>query len=368
MLVEVPRPESTDLRVLLIEDDIGDQKMIRRAIKAAGLKCRLTVASDLASTATFAGNRFDAILLDNSLPDGHGIAAISELRSSFPEAGIVVATGQGSEELAARAIKSGADDYIPKSKVDDQSISRIIKSAVNVARLKTIAEERRKELEVFAYILSHDLKAPALHLAMLTRAAIEDIDLGPKEVLSDTLKDIETCAHRQLELLAALTAHIGMGEKTELVSVKLDEAVRTACQLVGLGTGTSPVEVMVDDLPEVRCSVAEMRQLFQNLLLNSAKFCVGRKPRIHVSGCKRDDGVVEIAVADNGIGVPEDKRDMIFQPFQRLHSRTEFEGTGLGLATCAKIVNRHGGTIWCKETPGGGLTVCFTIETLPPHE
>jgi signal transduction histidine kinase len=350
---------SDALQVLIVEDDIGDQRMFQRTIRRGTLNCTVTVAETLSSAMTLGGSRFDAILLDNSLPDGEGVSAIDALRRSFPAAGIVLATGQGCEELAANAIKLGADDYIAKSRVTDASLQRILHSVVSLARLKALAEDRRKELEIFAYMVTHDLKAPAQNIATLARAVIEDLDYVSKEVTLESLYDMETCATRQLELLAAVSAHIGMGAVPQMVRANLGEIVAAACSFAGIGKVGAPVEI--EPLPEVVCSAPELRQLFQNLILNSLKFCVDRRPRIRVSWRPDGEDHVQIRVADNGIGVPADKREEIFKPFHRLHSRSEFEGTGLGLATCTKIVKRHGGRIWCEATEGGGLTVCLTL-------
>jgi signal transduction histidine kinase len=114
-----------------------------------------------------------------------------------------------------------------------------------------------------------------------------------------------------------------------------------------------------------------MRQLFQNLLSNSLRFRGEEKPLIRVSANQVDDPAgkkndpngswVEILVEDNGIGFDEKYLDRIFQPFQRLHGRSQYEGTGIGLAICRKIVERHGGTITAKSTPGEGATFIVTL-------
>jgi signal transduction histidine kinase len=107
---------------------------------------------------------------------------------------------------------------------------------------------------------------------------------------------------------------------------------------------------------------ALLMQLLQNIVGNGLKYCKAERPVIHIGARKRDDGLWQFSVADNGIGIPAEYHETIFQAFKRLHGVEEYEGTGLGLATCKKIVERHGGRIWCESEQGQGTTFHFTLE------
>ena len=122
--------------------------------------------------------------------------------------------------------------------------------------------------------------------------------------------------------------------------------------------------VEVGKLPAVHADPFQMRQLFQNLIANALKYSKkGEPPRVHIRSENVHNGFVEVAVEDGGIGFEERYLEQIFQPFQRLHSREEYEGSGMGLAICHKIVARHGGKITAKSEPGTGSTFIVTLPT-----
>ena len=115
-----------------------------------------------------------------------------------------------------------------------------------------------------------------------------------------------------------------------------------------------------DPLPTVDGDMTQLTQLFQNLVANAIKFRADAAPDIRVSA-ERQEGAWLFSVRDNGIGIAAEYRERVFVLFQRLHGRDEYSGTGIGLAICKKIVERHGGIIWVEATPGGGTTFRFTI-------
>ena len=136
---------------------------------------------------------------------------------------------------------------------------------------------------------------------------------------------------------------------TRDVVASLDAAVRSRDAVVAIG-----------DLPAVDADVEQLAQVLQNLIANALKFGGERPPRVAVTA-EREPAAWRFTVADNGIGIDPRHAERVFQMFQRLHTRDEYEGTGIGLALCAKIAERHGGRIWVESEPGAGSRFHFTI-------
>jgi light-regulated signal transduction histidine kinase (bacteriophytochrome) len=145
-----------------------------------------------------------------------------------------------------------------------------------------------------------------------------------------------------------------------LEPVEVERILQTVLANLKLAINESHTVVEHDPLPRVKADAMQLTQVFQNLIGNALKFRSGAEPKIHV-GARRDNGEWIFHVKDNGIGVDPKNFERIFVLFQRLHTRREYPGTGMGLAICKKIIERHGGRIWAESKPGEGTTFFFTI-------
>ncbi len=233
-------------------------------------------------------------------------------------------------------------------------------------RMQQVLEELRRsnaELEQFAHVASHDLQEPLRtvtgYVQLLQQRYVGQFDAEADEFLGFTIDGVN---HMQ-GLVSDLLAYSRVGSRKR-------EYVPTDCQAVCAQVATAlksaidaaDAEVTYNGLPTIMADAAQMAQLLQNLIANAVKFRGDRCPRVHVSA--RREGVQWIfSVRDNGIGIDPKHADRVFMIFRRLHPRGRYEGTGVGLTICRKIVERHGGRIWFEPTDGGGATFRFTIPT-----
>ena len=245
-------------------------------------------------------------------------------------------------------------------------------------------ERSNKELEQFAYISAHDLQEPLrqvrAYVSMLKDRHADKFD-GKAAQYFDFVYD---GAARMSDLVRGLLDYSRVGSReTVHRPTACGPALDAALANLQAGIDESGALITHDDLPTVTVESTQLTQLFQNLIGNAIKFRrKGVTPEIHVGVRKgsgfRVQGSGELSspdprtlnpdpwvfsVRDNGIGIPPDQSDRIFVIFQRLHAREQYPGTGIGLAVCKKIVERHGGRIWVESAPGRGSTFFFT---LPP--
>jgi PAS domain S-box-containing protein len=227
-------------------------------------------------------------------------------------------------------------------------------------------ERSNRELEQFAYVASHDLQEPlrmvASYTQLLARRYQGRLDQDADEFIGFAVDG----ALRMQELINDLLMYSRVGSRAlELQQVDANGVVdRVVGDLAG-AIEDSGATVTRDDLPIVRADSMQLQQLFQNLIANGIKFRrADEPPRVHVSAQRAGAGW-SFAVSDNGIGIEPQYLDRIFALFQRLHSRAEYPGTGIGLAICKKIVERHGGTMAVHSEPGLGTTFEFTLPGRP---
>lgn len=227
-----------------------------------------------------------------------------------------------------------------------------------------------KELQDFAYVASHDLQEP-LHkiIAFGDRLRTNAGEaLGEKGL--DSLERIQKAALRMRQLIDDLLQYARVTTRAKpFENVELEGVVKEVLGVLELRIAETGAEVEVGRLPAVQADRSQMLQLFQNILGNALKFHKpGEPPRVSVSGRMSEDGFAELEIRDRGIGIDAKFSEVIFKPFQRLHGRQEYEGTGMGLAICQKIVQRHGGEISVTSEPGAGSTFRLRLPKEPPGE
>jgi len=286
-----------------------------------------------------------------SLEQNYSVRAVARTRD---ELGLLVASFN--EMLSQiqnrdRALQQARDDL--ERRVDERTRD-LATQAQELARSNA-------ELEQFAYVASHDLQEPlrmvASYTQLLARRYRGRLDANADDFIGFAVDGVT----RMQTLINDLLTYSRIGSQAkELVDVDCETVFDQAMQNLTTSLRENGATVTHDSLPVVRGDVTQLVQLFQNLIGNAIKFHDAAPPRVHVSAqtAGRD---YRFSFLDNGIGIDPEYQEKIFVIFQRLHNRSEYPGTGIGLAICKKIVERHGGHIWVESQTGKGSNFCFTM-------
>jgi PAS domain S-box-containing protein len=251
---------------------------------------------------------------------------------------------------------------ITERKQAEAELARYRDHLEELVRVRTAELARsNQELEQFAYVASHDLQEPLRavtgYLGLFEQRSGEHLDDRSRQYVAGAVQGAARMHTLITDLLtlSRVGTHGQTFETTDLNAV-LDHA------LDGLRASVNETgaKIASDPMPTLRVDSSQMVQLFQNLIGNALKFRGDRPPEVHL-GAERRAGEWVLSVRDNGIGIEPQYFERIFLVFQRLHGRNQFPGTGIGLAICKKIVERHGGTIWIESQVGQGSTFYFTI-------
>jgi signal transduction histidine kinase len=407
------RAAKSSVRILYLEDDRTDVELVRTKLEDEGLDCdMISVETQADFVAALNDAGFDVILADYKLPSFDGLTALSIARKKAPDVPFIFLSGSMGEELAIDTLKRGATDYVLKQRLSrlGPAIRRALEEAEEhlerrkaeeevkryqehleemvkertaqlritndrlereIAERKEAEEELKKisaeltrsnaDLQHFAYAASHDLQEPLRgiegFIKLLEKRYADKLDSKAKEFIGYTVEGV----NRMRALIKDLLDYSRTGTiEMNLKPTNFSEAVERAVFNLKAAVEETGATIAYDPLPTVRADIMQMSRLFQNLMGNAIKFRGKKAPDIHISAEKNENGWT-FSVRDNGMGIDPENAERIFSVFQRLHTKEEYPGTGIGLAVCKRIVERHGGKIWVKSEKGKGATFCFTI-------
>jgi signal transduction histidine kinase len=370
------------------------------------------------------GIRFDVVLTDLDLPDSPRDETLSRLRAQAPQVPIVVLGGGEDEALALQCVREGAQDYLFKGHVTDIWLAQALCHAVErqrvqvqmassgqaalVARkpevLNTSAQDTQiliedvsgaalqlpdillscqgisdagycpaEELQYFVHAVSHDLRTP-LRIVKRYTERLSEVCVGQHDA------EVQRCLHFVAEgtthmehMLEGLLAYAQIDSPDEtLVLTDIEDVLDRVLHTLHAEIVQCDAEVTYDPLPTLLVDQVQLEQVFQNLISNALKYQPRnpeqgpRKPKIHITA-RAQEITWRFAVRDNGIGIAPEHHARIFNIFDRLHTQDEYRGTGIGLAICKRIIERHGGRIWVESEVGHGATFYFTLPRLQ-HE
>jgi signal transduction histidine kinase len=356
------------IRVLLIEDDQGDADYIRELLTETDGHIDVTYSDRLSSgVEQLAEKHFDVVLSDLGLPDSQGIETFIRIHSLYPDLPVIVLTGLNDEELAVKAVRSGAQDYLVKGQVDGSVLSKTLSYSIERQKLMTSVEnklreirklgrERKNILSMFAHDIKNAIMPPVGFLSRVlsgktknTRADLELVrdNLATAEDLLRTFIEFsrfETEEYKpvfgQFNLEAAVLKHV--------------ESARREADQKDIKIVYSPSE---KPLPPINADGAMINRVIANLLNNAVKYTsAGGGIIVKVMDVDKD---VMVQIKDTGVGIPSDQLPYIFDAFYR--ATREGKGSGLGLSIAKAIIDAHRGNIWVKSTPGEGSIFSFAI-------
>ena len=394
-------------KILIVDDNLNNLKVLYTYLKDAGFE--VLVAEDgHGGIEVVEHSQPELILLDVMMPeiDGFEVCRCLKANQDTQHIPVIFLTALSETVNKVKGFAVGGVDYITQPTENEEVIARVRTHLImkrmgeklqqqnktlqaeierrkqiefklrssrsllqqnNESLEQTVADRTQKlsdsnqDLEQFAYIASHDLRQPLRKIRMCTEYLAEDYAHCFDEQATEYMSYITKSTDRMYLLIDDLLAYSRIAKDTqENAEVDLKAVVEDCLEDLSVVVEEKQAKISYDNLPVIKANLREMRQLFQNLLGNSLKFTASRPPEIEIRATKKGDRYL-FAVRDNGIGIEPQYADKIFQMFQRLHNATEYEGTGIGLAICHKIVTSHGGQIWVESELNQGSSFYFTL-------
>ncbi len=369
------------LRVLLVEDDPVDRYLILRELA----KGEFDITSEVVQTAEEFRQRVrtncpDVVLSDYNLGQWRGTEALEILREEGLDIPLILVSGVLGDVTAVECIKQGVTDYVLKD-----SLARLSVALRGALKDKKAREERQRtqkslaekveelarsnrDLEQFAYVASHDLQEPLRMVAAYTQLLAERYRGKLDDQADKYINYAVDGAARMQSLIHDLLAFSRVGrQETELKNTDCNEVVGDAMKDMQTAITESGAMIHHENLPWLQANSSQLNQVFRNLIGNAIKFHGTETPVVHISAEKHETDWI-FSVTDNGIGISPEHAKNIFTIFNRLHTRTEYPGNGIGLSICKKIIERHGGRIEALAREGGGSIFRFTLPVSRPGE
>jgi len=360
--------------ILVVDDTRENLRLLTKLLVEHGYYVR-PVSSGQKALSAIRNQLPDLILLDIMMPDLDGYAVCNQLKADERTCDIPVIFISALEEMndKVKAFHAGGVDYITKPFQAEEVLVRVEthlsmrgmqkklqEQNTQLQRYATELQDANAELSQYAYVVSHDLKAPLRAIRNYADFLREDLD----DILDDEQKmyldKLNNAVQEADTLIGDILALSRIGRR-ESDFQTLDVGAFLRSLIASLHFPADVEIVMRDDWPTLRIEPVLFRQIFQNLLGNALKFNRSSHKRVELNWRENEANQYDFSVSDNGIGIQPEYHERIFQMFERLHVREEFEGTGIGLTIVKKAVSKLGGAIRVESEPGEGSTFFITL-------
>jgi len=381
---------------------VDDEEMVLEALKMElmrGLTGKYIIetalsgeeALQIAEESEKNGDRILVVLSDQQMPGMTGEVLLSILNIKIPRALKILLTGYSDLEAVQYAINNAElyhyiqkpwdrenliltvgqaiEKYHTRLELEEKTIQiiRMNKGLENTVQKRTAQlQDAIKELEAFTYTVSHDLKSPLRAIDYYAKFILEDYQHELNGHVTDTLIKIRNVCSSMFSLIEKLLQYAVAAEaQLELSTVDMDKLFRAAYQEIAAAEGGRDIIFNIEGtLPKVQGDAVLLKQVVSNLLCNAVKFTRSREKALIKVACSNKTGRYKFSVTDNGVGFDMAYASKLFGIFQRMHTQKSFEGSGVGLATVKKIIEKHHGNVDIESKENQGTTVSFTIPAI----
>jgi signal transduction histidine kinase len=364
------------LHVLLVEDNAGDARLLREMFSTEKPgSFELTHLLRMSEAVThLAKGGVDVILLDMGLPDGHGLDTVRRAHAAAPDVPVIVLTGLDDEELAAEAMKEGAQDYLIKGQIENRALPRALRHAIERHRMQAetdlVQTNHMQFKDEFLSHVSHELRSPLTAIyqfaTILQDRLAGELNLEQHEYLEIILRNVKQLQSMINDLLEVTRVQAGKLAIDLQCTAVSDAITYTIDTLQGAATAKGIVLTSEVDcrLPSVSADPTRIRQILIILVDNAVKFTpAGGAVKVQAGVFEKDPAFLLVEVSDTGGGITPEMTERIFEHLYQISDPGQAgrKGLGLGLYISKELVTRQGGKIWVSSEPGKGSRFFFTV-------
>jgi hypothetical protein len=355
------------ISVLCVEDDAGARKLLCSIIRSIFPELSLHEAPDgNAALGLYGQHPCDIIITDINMPKVNGLDMVRHIKTINPDVLVIALTAYSDTSYLLDSIEIGVNHYIIKPLDHKKLVQAIRKCIETVTQWRTAAAEleaRYRELEAFNYSVSHDLRSPLTAISGFSQVIMQrgtELD----EQCKAYLHGIHDSTLEMKRLIDTLLNFSRLSQaELQLASVDLSAMAEEICKHLHVTAPERPVKILIAKKVTAQGDRDLLKIVLENLLGNAWKFTGQNRQTLIEFGMIEGREPPTYFVRDNGIGFDNENADRIFSPFKRLVENHEFEGSGIGLATVQRIIQRHGGEVWASGELGKGATIFFSIPT-----